>query len=111
MRGNSILFQLYTEDLDEILRFFFFFYAEYKDSEIKSFLSEYTGWIKISRNFSLESKKKRKKTGEKHYAYNIVSPFSAFNFSSLVERVECSRIIRFVKELKFAILILRIIDD
>lgn len=33
MRGNSILFQLYTEDLDEILRFFFF-YVEYKDSEI-----------------------------------------------------------------------------
>lgn len=65
MRGNSILFQLYTEDLDEILRFFFFFYAEYKDSEIKSFLSEYTGWIKISRNFSLESKKKKEKNWRK----------------------------------------------
>lgn len=44
MRGNSILFQLYTEDLDEILRFFF--YAEYKDSEIKSFQNTHghTGW-------------------------------------------------------------------
>lgn len=57
MRGNSILFQLYTEDLDEILRFFF--YAEYKDSEIKSFQNTY-GLVKISRNFSLESKKRKK---------------------------------------------------
>lgn len=79
MRGNSILFQLYTEDLDEILRFFF--YAEYKDSEIKSFQKIHTD-IRVGKNFSqlfLGIQKKKKKLESTYYACNIVSSFFAFN--------------------------------
>lgn len=73
MRGNSILFQLYMEDLDEILRFFF--YAEYKDSEIKSFQKIHTD-IRVGKNFSqlfLGIQKKKKKLESTYYACNIVS--------------------------------------
>lgn len=60
MRGNSILFQLYTEDLDEILRFFFT--RNIRIQRLNPF-RKYTrtyGLVKISRNFSLESKKRKK---------------------------------------------------
>lgn len=72
MRGNSILFQLYTEDLDEILRFFFT--RNIRIQRLNPFRIHTD--IRVGKNFSqlfLGIQKKKKKLESTYYACNIVS--------------------------------------
>lgn len=89
MRGNSILFQLYTEDLDEILRFFFT--RNIRIQRLNPFRIHTD--IRVGKNFSqlfLGIQKKKKKLESTYYACNIVSSFFAFNHSAF--NFSCCRI-------------------